>query len=115
MYRKFLMSLVWILSVTASAGESIVRVSDKVFSVKHDDSSDLSIMSSNQLIDLLKSNEVHELIYSPIGVLIKKNRIKLGTWTESTRGTARIGSWTETGTRTMNGRVLYKSVQSRGE
>ena len=115
MRSKILMSLVWILSLSASAGESIVRISEKMFSVKHDDCVELANLSSNQIIDLLKSNEVYELNYSPLGNLIRKNRIKLGTWTETNMKLTRIGSWTETGGKIINSIQSYNSNLNRGE
>lgn len=77
------MTLISLFSLTAGAGNSLILMSGKVFSVKHDDDIDPSQLSSNQLIDLLKSNEVHVLDYTPMGNFIKKNRIKIGTWTEA--------------------------------
>jgi len=95
MLRKLLIILVWLYSISANAGLLLVKISNKVFSVKLSaDAKELDDLSTNQLIDLIKSadavNEVQfELIEDSLSI---ENTKAPGTWTEAKTSP---GTWTE--------------------
>lgn len=97
MYRKLVMVLVGLLSMSANAGDIIFRISNKIFTAKFKGEVEVGVLSENQVIDLLKTSEVHEVLYSSNkGGLLKKKYLPVGTWTEADNAKImRPGTWTE--------------------